>query len=127
MLVFVPGTDETMHLLHKDHLYHKIDKTTTYRCVKRGCNAKVTVNDECVQECSSVKHINENCEMNQCQIDVKNELKQMKINAETQLDCPPKTVHTNSRKALTDKGHLEDNLKIYIKPRFHFMLLVVAQ
>ena len=54
-------------------------------------------------------------------------LKQMKINAETQLDCPPKTVYTNSRKALTDKGHLEDNLKIYIKPRFHFMLLVVAQ
>jgi hypothetical protein len=34
VLVFVPGTGETMHFLHKNHLYYKLGKTSSYRCVK---------------------------------------------------------------------------------------------
>jgi hypothetical protein len=40
---------------------------------------------------------------------MKLEIKQMKLNARSQFDVPPKTIYTNSRKVLTEKGHnLED-------------------
>ena len=45
VLVFVPGTGETMHFLHKNHLYYKLGKTSSYRCVKAKCNAKINVDE----------------------------------------------------------------------------------
>ena len=42
---------------------------------------------------------------------MKLEIKQMKLNAKSQVDVPPKTIYTNSRTVLTDKGHNLEDLK----------------
>ena len=112
VLVFVPGTGETMHLLHKNHIYYKLGKNSSYR--KAKCNAKINVDQNEVITSGTAKH-SDDCELTQCQIDVKLEIKQMKLNAKSQVDVPLKTIYTNSRTVLTDKGHnLEDILFFFI-------------
>jgi len=101
VLVFVPGTGNTMHLLHDNHLYHRLGKTSSYRCIKNKCNAKVTVENEHVIKSGTAKN-KDDCEISQCQIDVKKELKQMKLNAQNQIEAQPKSIYTNSRKVLTE-------------------------
>jgi hypothetical protein len=110
VLVFVPGTGETMHLLHKNHLYYKLGMTSSYRRVKAKCNAKINVDENEVITSGTAKH-SDDCELTQCQIDVKLEIKQMKLNAKSQVDVAPKTIYTNSRTVLTEKGHNLEDLK----------------
>ena len=42
----------------------------------------------------------------------------MKLNAQNQIEPQPKRIYTNSRKVLTDKGHLLEDLKQAQFPSF---------